>query len=234
MSDQSVSKQTLEINKPLYDLFKRLTSNWKSLTLTFSPWHKGLDIDINAEAKVTKAQREKLEELAGEWFYDFEDGAVQYTTLELYFTNEDGELSALASYSNNLLDNGEIEWDRDRLMETVAKSTGTDPKEIADHDSGWSISFSIGKTGAKDAKVANFQLLDNGTGKRVRLKKDVLAKLQKVILEQVDSSISRQLQAMGNIYAQMDMPSYFLEVDDGMPTCLLEDGDADMSFVAGK
>lgn len=234
MSDLSASKQTLEMNKPLYDLVKRLTSKWKSLTLTFSPWHKGLDIDINAEAKVTKAQREELEELAGEWFYDFEDGAVQYTTLQLYFTNEDGEISALASYSNNLLDNGEIEWNREELMETVAKSAGKDPKEITDPDNGWSLSFSIGKTGAKEAKVSNFQLLDNGTGKRVRLKKDVLAKLQKVILEQVDTSISRQLHAMGNIYAQMDMPSYFLEVDDGIPTSLQEDGDVDMSFVVGK
>lgn len=227
MPQESARLIKLPIAKAFYDTIFALTRKCKLDSISLSVFHKETEIVIAGD--ISSPDKVKLEALTSDWFVDFNEWAVVFTTIELAPYVEDGKLLAEATYEQNHMPEGSVEWDREALVAVVSRALNIRPKTNDDGAGTWDISFSTMFKRTIQKPIIGLRITDNSTGRRVKVPRIRRDKVCEAISKYLKKAVVPQLWYASD--KGLRDPSCYLVVEDSSLQSLSEFGKVDYELV---
>ena len=193
--------ETLSAEKAFYDALRAATESQKIKSISFYPWHKGLDIDISSN--LDQDEKDELESLAGDWFYTTD---LMYSCDVSPRLNGD-QLELEVLYSHNLTEDG-AEWDGDGFFQIVGPLIAQQlNKEVEEWD--LFVSFDLDASDIQSPEISGLTITLDSEDANVNLEVAISDELKAAIV-----SYAHQW-AVANLQGCSDSNySYSLNIED--------------------
>jgi hypothetical protein len=178
--------ETLSAEKPFYDALRAGTESQKLKSISFYPWHKGLDIDISG--KIDQDEKDELESLAEEWFYTTD---LMYSCEVSPRLNGD-RLELDVSYSHDLTEDG-AEWSGDNFFQTIGPLIAQQlNKEVDECDT--FISFELEASDIQSPEISSLTITHDSEDANLGLELTISEELKAAIISYADQWAVANLQ----------------------------------------
>ncbi len=152
-----------EVDSKLYEQLCAVVKNETFKSISFSPWHKGCDIELDATCDWPELQYE-LEK----WYYD-QMGEIEEHTSADVVPKYDGKnliFEFSGSWNRGLYGDPNDGWDEQEFQEFVHSILPPPLNEVAIHDDIW-ISLELGYLSDQDNSISDFSISIDGVDRSI-------------------------------------------------------------------